>query len=191
MEHPIRTKLCLEHLRSVINIPGDIIELGVGMGTTTFPLALALKGSGKKLYACDTFVGLPYKEDLKLYPEDIQQHALQEGECKGSLWLLQEMIRFYEVKDIVIPIEGLFENTLQKLEAQRFCFAWLDADLYLSTLAGYRFLEDRISSGGVLGFHDYKYIRCPGVDKVVDEVLDRNKFERIEFRDGCIFFRRK
>ena len=190
MDYPIRTKLCIEHLRRVMDIPGDVIELGVGRGTTTFPLAIELKGSDKKLYACDTFEGLPAEEQPELYPAASREHILQKGECRGVFGMFEKMMFDHKVNGIIRPLVGLFENTLDILRNERFCFAWLDADLYSSTLTGYKFLEDRITPGGILGFHDYKFIRCPGVDMVIDTVLDHDKFKKIEYRDGCIFFKK-
>jgi O-methyltransferase len=191
MDYPIRTRLCIGHLRSVIDIPGDVMELGVGVGTTTFALATELKGSNKKLYACDTFEGLPIEEKPELYAADLLKHVLKKGECKGSLSVFKKMIAGFQVEDIVIPVVGLFDKTLQDLAQKKICFAWLDADLYSSTLVGYKFLEDRIMPRGILGFHDYKFVRCPGVAKVINEALDQNKFKQIDCQNGCIFFKRK
>ena len=58
---------CLNIMSRVRSISGDVIELGVAVGTTTFPLADLMReiAPEKTLYACDTYCGLPYDEKIK------------------------------------------------------------------------------------------------------------------------------
>ncbi len=71
----------------------------------------------------------------------------------------------------------MFEDTLyQQLQYKKFCFAWVDADVYQATTFGYKFLEDRMVIGGVIGFHDYGFALTPGVTKVVDTEVNYIKY---------------
>jgi O-methyltransferase len=185
----IRTKNCLNVLsqEKLYTIHGDVIELGVARGDTTFPLAnlMAEMMPGKMLYACDTFSGLPYDDSMEC------ENKWKKGELNlGNAFKAIHAIRCD--KNIVM-VEGLIEETLmQRLNECSFCFAWIDLDLYQPTSYACKFLENRINSGGVIGFHDYQYVNTPGITKVVDCELDRKRFEQIgEIEANCIFFRKR
>lgn len=168
-----RTQRAVQHLRTICAIPGDVIEMGVWRGDTTVQLALHLKRNGinKKIYACDTYDGLPY--DGKSGLDDM----LKKGECTASFETFWANVVKHGVEDYVVPVPGLVEETLYtKLVDKKWCFAFLDMDLYEPTSFATRFLEPRISLGGVLGYHDYKFERCPGIEVVVDQELDRGRF---------------
>lgn len=171
---------CLSMLNSVRDVSGDVIELGVGFGGTSIPLALWMLENtpDKRLFACDTFSGLPYSEG-----------GLIEGEwdCGERFIGASRCLRLGNVR----AMRGRVEDTLPSIAHLRFCFAWLDLDLYLSTSAANEWLTDRISPGGIIGFHDYGFSRCPGIQKVVDEELKKTKYEQVMLADSCIFFRRK
>ena len=93
-------------------------------------------------------------------------------------------------KNIMI-VEGLVEETLPRcLSTRVFCFAWIDMDLYEPTSFAYKFLENRVHVGGVIGFHDYRYIRCPGIQKVVDEEVDKERYQKVFLGNNCIFLQR-
>jgi hypothetical protein len=167
------------------HLAGDAIELGVARGDTTFPLAnLMLEFTpDKKLYACDTFSGLPYDDVI------VSEYMCRKGEMNwGNL--------FYDLLAIrkdqnIVPIAGLIENTLIPcLRDNKFCFAWVDMDLYQPTSFAYKFLEDRMVIGGIIGFHDYKFVRCPGVQQVVDTEVNKEKYRIIHDEYTCIYLQR-
>ena len=164
----------------VAKLQGDVIELGVAAGSTTFPLArlMAEQCPEKVLYACDTFEGLPYTESAALK--------------KGSINWGNRFISQYEIaqQTNICMVKGMCESTLpERLENHKFCFAWLDMDLENSTRFAFKFLEDRIVIGGVVGFHDYKFHLCPGIEKVVAEI-DRTKWKQLVHESTCIYFER-
>lgn len=169
-----RTIRCVEHLRTAVHLPGDIIELGVSAGDTTIPMAQFIKENGidKKIYACDTFEGLPY--DGKEGIDDM----LKKGECAFGFDRFWERVKSYGVEDIIVPVPGLVEKTLYtELQDKEWCFAFLDMDLYEPTSYATRYLDDRIVVGGIQGYHDYKFERCPGIEIVVDQEVDRQKYK--------------
>jgi len=189
MEISFRAECCIENLDRAKMIDGDILELGVGGATTTFVLAEFLKNEhimGKKIYACDCFSGLPYTDEGTCVTSDLKKNEV----CGISLEDFKSTILSRGYKDTIVPVEGIFEESLIALEDKRFCFVWLDADLYTSTLVGYEFIKDRVNIGGIIGFHDYGFRRTPGVKVVVDEVLDKSKYEKIFHEKSSIFFKR-
>lgn len=171
---------CLGMLNRVKDVTGDVIELGVGFGGTSIPLALWMLENTlqKRLFVCDTFHGLPHSE----------------GDLQAGEWNFGDsFIRAIEHLPLgnVRVMCGRIEETLPKLTDVRFCFAWLDLDLYLPTSAAAEWLTDRIVPGGIIGFHDYGFERCPGIENVVDQEIDLEKYERLLLADSCVFFRRR
>lgn len=179
-----RTKRCLEIFKSVHELPGDVIELGCNYGHTSIPISQFIKVHKlkKKFYAYDSFEGLPYEGG------DFNGD-LKKGECHCTYDDFNKNVFDCGVSDIVVIVKGLIEDTL-KLNNKNFCFAWLDMDLYESTSYSYKFLEDKIISGGIIGFHDYDFHRCPGIKKVVDEEVNKNKFVYHSLVDTCMFLRK-
>ena len=182
----MRTFRCLEQLQKVISLPGDVIELGVARGDTTFPLANLMQAHSpeKTLYACDTFDGLPY-DDAIITPAMCHKGEINHGSSFHRILAVRN-------DQNIISIKGLVENTLpEKLSEKQFCFAWVDMDLYQPTSFAYKFLENRMVRGGIIGFHDYKFIRCPGIEKVVDTEVNYSKYEIVANLNTCLFLRRK
>ncbi|HEY3331669.1 MAG TPA: TylF/MycF/NovP-related O-methyltransferase [Capsulimonadaceae bacterium] len=64
------------------------------------------------------------------------------------------------------------------MEAERFSFVHLDADIYESTVNGIEWFYPRTNSGGVIVVHDYASPITPGVTKAIDDFFV-NKPERI------------
>jgi hypothetical protein len=188
-ETPTRSKLCQLMLSQIQDIPGDVIELGIYRGHTTFILAQHVRDNNlnKRVYACDSFVGLPYTDK-----ESGINSPLVVGECKGdSIEIFTQRIKDNKFENIIIPIPGLFEDTLiPQLNNYQFCFAWIDPDLYKATSFAYKFLEERISVGGIIGFHDYHFYKCPGVDIVVDKEVNYNRYIKYFYQDCCMFIQR-
>lgn len=176
-----RTRKCLEYLKLIKDLEGDIIEIGTFWGETTFAMAKFLRNHNlnKKIYACDTFKGFPYND------KDGNQNTFKIGELTGiGIVKFEERIRKEGYENIIIPIKGKIEITLyNQLKDKQFCFAFIDIDMYNPTLFAYKFLEDRITKNGILYFHDYGFTKTPGIKKVVDTKVDRTKFKLLYNKD--------
>ncbi len=178
-----RARKCINMLRECQNIQGDVFELGVGAGTTTIELGKFIKQEklDKKVFAFDTFKGFPYAESKHLYKGKKYGRGFKNLKSK----LLKN-----NIKDIVIPVVGKVEDNLKNQVLTNPCFVWFDLDLYRSTSLAYKILENRIPKNGIIGFHDYKFKTTPGIQEVVDNELDKNKFKKILKKTNSIFFRR-
>jgi hypothetical protein len=169
-------------LKSCIHLEGDVAECGVAFGQTTFFLDSTVKKANKLLLAFDTYSGFPYDDSI-----------VSKLQCKrGQLnFGIQFYAKFNLLKDTsIIPVKGLVEDTLKEYSNRKFCFVWLDLDLYQPTSYAYKFFEDRMVKGGVIGFHDYKFSRCPGIDIVVDKEVNYNKYVAIFNKNTCLFIKR-
>lgn len=174
------TAYCLRMLTRVARLKGDAAECGVADGKTTFALDATVLKAGKKLYAFDTFSGFPY---------DDSRGGLKKGEFNFGSQFFDALGK--RGKTSIVPVTGKIEDTLGLYAHMKFCFVWLDMDLYQPTAFACKFFEDRIVPGGILGFHDYRFSKCPGIAAVVDEELNRFKFEEVFNRRNSIFFRRR
>lgn len=177
MSYCKRSEKAAYHLSSALSVPGDVIEMGVFEGQTTIAMANVLKRveSSKRIYACDTYAGLPYDGI-----EDIDD-MLKAGECTASFEKFWNNIVDAGVEDYVIPVPGLVEETLySKLADKEFCFGFLDMDLYKPTSFATRYFLPRLNLGGIVGYHDYKFERCPGIEIVVDKEIDRERYKMFD-----------
>lgn len=182
-------RYCIQQFIMIKDVDGDVLELGVGCGKNSVNLAMVIKGLGldKKVYACDTYSGLPYTDERSGIESDLKRGEFGEFTYQQ----LRSEALHKGISNILICVVGLVEETLKKdLADKRFCFVWFDLDLYKPTLYSYKFLENRITKGGIIGFHDYEFIRCPGIKKVVDEVVDKKKYKKIYRKGTSIFFKR-
>ena len=180
----IRTKYCIRMFKECQALTGDVAECGVGFGQTTFILDRFVELTDKKLYAFDTFKGLPYDDAIDSTYKCLQGEMADYGE------------QFFDIlselnKTSILTVPGLIEDTLYNYHDHKFCFVWLDMDLYQATSFAYKFFEDRMVDNGIIGFHDYDFVRCPGIKKVVDEEVDFDKYEKILNEDTCYFMRKK
>lgn len=161
---------------------GEVAECGVALGNTTFELDPLVLAARKKLYAFDTFEGLPYDDAIA------GERQCKRGEMNYGEEFFAKLSQLE--KTSIVPVRGLVEETLAEFHDKTFSFVWLDMDLHLPTSFAYNFFANRMVLGGVIGFHDYGFSRCPGIKLVVDGEVDKGKYETILHRDWCYFVRR-
>lgn len=156
------------------DLPGDLIECGVFKGGSTIQIGQRLKelNSNKHLHAIDTFEGHPFdsKEDITKKGELLHH--------KGRY----SNVEYNKVRDLVSQkklnniklYKGSFDEVFPSLRDKTFCFAHVDADIYLSVKQCIIFLIDRMAPEGIIYFDDYNAQSCPGATKAVDELLDKS-----------------
>ena len=169
-----------------IDLPGDIIELGVFRGTTLMGWAnfLEIRNMGdrhKKVIGFDNFSGFGnFDEKDGAKSEDVDK---VDGGFSPSKFFpqLQEAISIYD-QDRFIPhkkrielVQGDIEITLPEYVKNnpglRISLLHFDADLYLPTKVGLDCLWDIVVPGGVIIFDEYGIQPWEGESKAVDEFL--------------------
>lgn len=152
-------------------LEGNVIECGVFRGGSLIQIGLKLKqvSPEKILFGVDTFEGHPYNT-----PED----QAENGKIlhKKGLFATNQMEKIQNVLDQknlknIHLYKGLVEDVLPRFDKEKFCFAHLDLDLYLSTKQAFSFVASHIAEGGIVIFDDYGDPEAPGVKKAVDEIL--------------------
>ena len=138
-------------------IDGDYVEFGCH-GGTTFSFAYhesRRHGHRARLWGFDSFQGLP-PSSLK---ED-EHPAWIEGQMATSVELFKELCSLnglpaheYEV------VPGFYDVTLEgrdgRAEPRNICLAYVDCDMYSSTVSVLRFLVPRLKHGMIVAFDDY------------------------------------
>jgi hypothetical protein len=165
--HPLQALNIVERLDAVLQRqPGDVIECGVFRGVTSVLMAklMELRGSDKKLFLFDSFEGLPEPDrrvDASL--------RFQKGAWAASRQEVEALLARYGVLKRCVITEGWFSATLAKLKPdQKFCFAYIDADLHASTVDCLQHLWTRMESGAIAVFDDYHH-PSGGVRKALDD----------------------
>ena len=138
------------------DVPGAAAELGVYRGGFARWINALLPE--RRLYLFDTFDGFDPAESAGAGKGFTEAH--QNTSAEAVLAALphpeQAVIR-----------QGLFPQTAEGLEWERFALVSLDADLEESTLSGLRFFWPRMSAGGCLLLHDYNNPKLPGVRRAL------------------------
>jgi predicted O-methyltransferase YrrM len=152
-------------VRHSFRIPGNIVEFGVAEGHSTRAIRLAASEcekhvpahARKRIYACDSFEGLPEKfENLK-----IGAFATEPPHIPG-----------------VNIVKGSFEDSLtDELAAEigLVAFASLDADLYSSTLCALNWLTPLLRTGSLLLFDEF----------LGEKESEKRAFEKWSRETGC------
>ena len=139
------------------SVPGAAAELGVYRGGFARWINLLLPE--RRLYLFDTFEGFDAAESAGCGAGFTEAH--RNTEAGRVLSVLPHPER-------AVIRRGLFPQTAEGLEGERFALVSLDADLEESTLSGLRWFLPRMSAGGYLLLHDYMNPKLPGVKRALE-----------------------
>jgi tetratricopeptide (TPR) repeat protein len=163
-------------LRASIGLPGDLIECGVYKGGATVEFARVIEGTGKVIHACDTYAGMPD-------PTEHDNYHRKGDFADTSLVSCTTRWEVEGVRDRIVPHKGLFQDTLPSMGDNRYCFAFLDSDFYVSQMQAIEHVYPRMAKGGWVIVDDYGWKHCDGCKVALDEFL-ADKPERDHFK--CI-----
>ena len=135
---------------------GDIIECGVYKGGSTCKLSIVTKLTGKKLYACDSFKGLP--KSSKMDEEHIcingTKEIYHEGDYSGTIDEVHQNLVNYGEPDVVELVPGWFQETLPRMSDKEFSLVFVDVDLYDSLTTCIENLWPSLQRGGKFFTHE-------------------------------------
>jgi hypothetical protein len=164
-------------------VPGDYAEFGVYQGTT-FSHAykmIAPYFEDMKFVAFDSFEGLPKPEGVDAVNGYTSNFHEQEFSCTEEEFIESVSNAGVDVSR-VLAVKGWFDETLAPPEKSDFglekiAAAWVDCDLYKSTVPVLKFLTSRLSTGSVIAFDDWRCFRNQpdfGEQRAVAEWLEEN-----------------
>jgi predicted O-methyltransferase YrrM len=156
----------LKCILATMKVEGNIIELGTYKGGSTVLIAYLLKavGSNKRIFACDTYRGHPYDDRFTtnvmgkkgVFSDTSVQYVRKEFQRLG-------------VSDKITIVGGLFEDVLEEqLGDECFSLAFIDCDLYESTMSALKFVSSRMTHRGKIVLHDYGDVSW-GLTRAVNE----------------------
>lgn len=173
-----------ELFRRTIDLPGDIVELGVYRGTTlvqwaNFMEARNIGDRTKRVIGFDNFKGFR-KLDPKDGPEDAKAGKVPGGFDSQELERqLEELItifdqdRFVPQKPRILVIKGDIEQSVPRFAKEhpglRISLLHFDCDMYAPTKTGLENLWDCVVPGGVVIFDEYGIEPWAGESAAVDE----------------------
>ena len=165
-------------------IKGAFAEFGVLFGDLSIDAFYLNKkqNSKRNLYFFDSFEGLPAT------PEPYYQSLLTPGSFAFSLTNYKKRLKKFGVSlSEVVIIPGFFSETLKsRTKPEKIAIAWVDCDLYTSTLEVLEFLTERLSQGSLLILDDYFLFDNPnmGTRLAKKEWLEKNPNIRLShYRD--------
>jgi hypothetical protein len=156
----------LKNLASVLDLDGDVVELGCNVGVTSSYIKRFLTEikSNKELHVYDSFEGLPAK-------------TAEDGATpcdKGASAVTVEMFkRTFVDAGVELPVinKGFFGDIADDKYPEKICFAFFDGDFYSSIMDSFKKCYNKMVSGGIILIHDYEYAPFPGVKKACDDFL--------------------
>jgi glycosyltransferase involved in cell wall biosynthesis/acetyltransferase-like isoleucine patch superfamily enzyme/predicted O-methyltransferase YrrM len=144
------------------DIPGNFVECGTYKGGAAALLAYVIKHYSQRtrlLYACDTFEGMPEPTELdRNNGIEANLTGFGVGTLKAPISENLDIIsQLLQVKDVIIPVQGLFAQTLPqyKAEIKNIALLHADGDWYESTMQIFKTLYDIVVPSGMIQVDDY------------------------------------
>jgi len=151
-------QICLD------DIPGNFVECGTWKGGSAALLAFVSKHYSLRprlLYAFDTFAGMPEPRDMDKHQGiPANDTGLGVGTLKAPILEgLAQICQALDVREIVVPVQGLFAQTLPQYQSQISNIALLhaDGDWYESTMDILNNLFEQVVNDGVIQIDDYGF----------------------------------
>lgn len=166
-----KLKLMADTLLSVVNLPGDMADLGAWRGGPSYIMRRLVPE--KRLHIFDTWQGTPYDDPLCHH---------KKGEWATSL---EECRKAVGNGDLTYYYQGVFPDSIGWLEDEnriyiaddggkypkKFCFVYIDMDTEQATHDALHFFWPRLVPGGKIVVDDYGWEPCAGVKKAIDEIF--------------------
>lgn len=166
------------------DIPGDLVECGVGAGAQIGAMGHAVRehDADKRIWAFDSFQGIPLAgpndvdqpgigavDPNRPLPSDLRELLKSSGIAAHSQQQVQANLRRWQLPlERYVFVQGWFQDTVPHHSIDRIAFLRLDGDLYESTKVCLEHLFPKVSPGGYLVVDDYAMLGCR---KATDEYL--------------------
>jgi len=178
------------------NLPGQFVECGVAAGGSSALLAALIRRHSRqprRLFAFDTFAGMPVAGALDTHAGvAADQTGWGTGTCAAPEASVREACRQLGVEDLLVPVRGLFGDTLplQRERIGPIALLHMDGDWYDSTRDILENLFDQVVPGGGIQVDDYGH--WDGCKKAIHEFAQKHQlhfqFNRID--ETGVWFRK-
>lgn len=170
-----------ELYKKILNLPGDVIELGVFKGASLIQFAtfreLLENEKSRRIVGFDVFGKFPQPEFIKSDKQFVDEWNKQHT---GEFLNKEELYKSLKLKGMnnVELVAGDISETIDEYLAinphTRISLLHIDVDIYESTKIGLSKLINRVVKGGVIIFDDYATIE--GETVAVDEFLSDKEY---------------
>lgn len=171
MQEPVNRRfVAVEEIADYLfgaQIPGDYLEFGVAWGTT-FSYAcnrfsMYPEHKDMRFFALDSFEGLPNPKGLDAVDGYTATFYESQFACSEEDFV-RNLKRAGVNLDRVTLVKGWFDQSLTPENAaqhgiDKVAAAWIDCDLYESTVPVLKFITPRLSTGSVIAFDDWRCFR--------------------------------
>ncbi len=138
-----------------LSIPGDIVELGCYKGGSSAKLSWIAATTGRKLYVCDSFEGLPQPNEHDQFHKSLigRDKHYNQGDYCGQLDEVKDNINRYGSMASCEFIKGFFSNSLKDLKVKP-ALIFMDVDLIDSARDCLIHLWNKLEKGGKYFTHE-------------------------------------
>jgi len=176
-----------ERFKSINDVKGDIVECGVGSGTSLFYMCVLnqLENKNRTVYGFDSFEGFPEptKEDDSIRKP--KKGEMDRGWASSTDGLRNSFIGMFQGREFNFSLrlmKGFFEDSLNEdvieiFRTSKIALLHLDVDLYDSYKVTLERLWPHVAEGGVVLFDEYRAaeIKFPGSVVAIDEFFGELK----------------
>src|SRR5690606_6598654 len=133
------------------SVPGDVVEFGCYVGTTSVHLQRFLQGTDRNLWVYDSFAGLPEKTEADISPagEQFKAGALSADKAQFTRNFKQANLPLPHIK------KGWFLDLAHDDLPEKIARAFLDGDYYHSISDPLKLIWPRLAPGAVVVVDDY------------------------------------
>jgi len=135
---------------------GALVECGCYKGGSSAKLSLVAAMTGRKLYVCDSFEGIPAvsETEAKGRTVDGRLNGFSPGQYEATIPQVRLNIEHHGNYQVCQLVKGFFNESLKALTGVPTAFVFSDADLVSSTRDVIRFIWPTLAEGGRLYTHD-------------------------------------
>jgi len=173
-------------------IPGDIVECGVGYGKslTILVFGVSILKLERTVFGFDSFSGFPKASADDLGPRVDSVGVPPGGWTKTPPAFIGTILKTDQLRDDSILHEqpvtlklvpGVFADTLPSYVPEKIAFLHVDCDLYESTCVVLEQCLSRMSPGGVVVLDEYQDPYWPGATKAADEMCAAHGLQLVWF----------
>jgi O-methyltransferase len=182
----IRCYFLQSALRSLRDLPGDVVECGVREGKSSFFMMEACERE-RQFFLFDSFEGLSDPHPSK----DTWPSAIEKD---GKRWFavdFQTVSNRLSTYDCFHVLKGWIPERFKEVENRRFCLVHIDVDLYQPTRDSLAFFYPRLHQHGIIVCDDYGSGHFSGARAAFDEFFADKAEKPIELPQAqCLIVKR-
>jgi O-methyltransferase len=155
-EHDSRELLAMADYILTAAPAGALVECGCYQGGSSAKLSVIAAMTGRELYVCDSFEGLPgvSKVEAAFRTVDGRDSGFSAGQYGATIDQVRANIERHGNYKVCHLVKGFFNESLTALTSVPTAFVFSDADLVSSTRDVIKFMWPNLAEGGRLYTHD-------------------------------------